>query len=396
MKSGRRGNGEGSIYFLKAQKRWFGVISVGLGRRRTVSAVNRAEVVKKLRALQADFSAGTLPEPNQVTVAAWIDDWIRDFVDRRLRSTTAMVYKLHLGYVKPHIGHLKLTALTPLHIQRLYSELQCGEKALSAYTVARVHARLVTALNKALEMRLIRENPARAAKPPKSKRRPISPLSREQTIAFLEATKGHRLEALFTLALSTGMRQGELFALEWCDVDFENARVSVRGTLVEIKGKFSIHEPKTERSRRQIDIPVTAIEALRRHQKAAEKFGKAGYVFRDTDGGPLRKSNFLRRDFKPALRKAQLPETIHFHDLRHTHATLLLESGINVKVTQERLGHARITTTLDTYSHVTPTMQKEAARAIDAIMKQPTPRGRSRRRPGAGRRQGTAPKHPGT
>ena len=171
---------------------------------------------------------------------------------------------------------------------------------------------------------------------------------------------------MFVLALATGMREGELFALNWRDVDFETAKVTVRGTLVEVGGKLLVNEPKTLRSRRPIDLPTSTLKALLAHRQRSKY--ATGWVFRDTDGGPLRKSNFLRRDFKPLLAKAGLPATLHFHDLRHTHATLLLESGINPKVTQERLGHSRIATTLDTYSHVSPTMQLEAARTIGALL----------------------------
>jgi integrase len=355
---------------------------LGLGRRRTVSAKLLDDARKKLDALKSKIASGTVTEPSRMTVAEWLDSWITDFVEPTRRATTTPMYRSYVAYVKPFIGHLKLQSVTPLIIQKLYTDLQKADPPRSAYTVSRIHARLVTAFKKARELRLIPVNPVIDATPPRAKLRPIAPLSFEQTRAFLEAARGHRLEALFALAISTGMRQGELFALDWRSIDFAKSMVSVRGTLVEVGGKLIVHEPKTDRSRRRIDVPATTMTLLRRHQKATA--GQPDdYVFRDTDGGPLRKSNFVRRDFKPLLEKAGLPADLHFHDLRHTHATLLLASGVNAKVTQERLGHSKISTTLDTYSHITPTMQLEAAKTMDSIMKR-------RRRPRP--RAGTLPK----
>jgi integrase len=314
------------------------------------------------------MASGTATEPSRITVAEWLDTWISDFVEPTRRGTTTAGYKLYVAYVKPLIGHLKLQAVTPLVIQKLYTDLQRADPPRSPYTVSRIHARLVTAFKKARELRIIAVNPVVDADPPRAKRRPIAPLSFEQTRALLGAAKGHRLEALFALAVSTGMRQGELFALDWKSIDFSKSMVSVRGTLVQVDGKLIVHEPKTDRSRRRIDVPATTIALLRRLQKATGGLPDE-WVFTDGDGGPLRKSNFIRRDFKPLLEKAKLPADLHFHDLRHTHATLLLASGVNPKVTQERLGHSKISTTLDTYSHITPTMQLEAAKTMDAIMK---------------------------
>lgn len=180
--------------------------------------------------------------------------------------------------------------------------------------------------------------------------------------------KGDPLEALYVVAVGTGARLGELLALRWEDATLEDASLSIRRTLVDINGKLEIGEPKTTRSRRRIDLPAFVVDALRRHRAriGAHPHPKA-WIFADSKGGPLRKSNVARRSFQPLLKQAGLPR-IRFHDLRHTAASLLLARGVHPKVVQERLGHATIAITLDTYSHVIPSMQKAAAAELDALV----------------------------
>jgi len=182
------------------------------------------------------------------------------------------------------------------------------------------------------------------------------------------------------LAITTGMRQGALLALRWCDVDMEARHLQVRGTLVWLTGHgFSIGQPKTKRSRRRIDLSAEAVAALRRHKATqTEKRLAAGalwegasawpdLVFTNEIGGPLDGRNLAQRSFTRLLQRADLP-IIRFHDLRHTAATLMLLRGINAKVVSERLGHASITITLDRYSHVLMSMQSDAAAALDAAL----------------------------
>jgi integrase len=197
-------------------------------------------------------------------------------------------------------------------------------------------------------------------------------LSPEQARAFLEAAQGDRFAALYTLALSTGMRQGELLALRWGDLDPDRGTAQVRGSLEQ--GTRAIAETKTGGSRRQVILTRAAVEALRRHRKAqAEERLRAvywddrGLVFCTEAGTPLDVRNLVRRSFAPILERAGLPR-IRFHDLRHTAATLLLGQGTHPKVVADLLGHTRIGTTLDLYSHVTPTMQQQAAEAMDAVL----------------------------
>jgi integrase len=193
-------------------------------------------------------------------------------------------------------------------------------------------------------------------------------LSEEQVRLFLSEARRDRLYALYVVALTTGLRQGELFALHWADIDLEAGTITVRHTLQEYGSELTLAEPKTSRSRRSVPISDRVVAALRAHHKQMMIDGNPGpWVFCDTTGGPLRKSNVTRRSFRPLLKRAGLP-LIRFHDLRHTAATLWLIKGVHPKVVQERLGHSSIAITLDTYSHVLPSMQRDAAERLDDLL----------------------------
>ncbi len=200
-------------------------------------------------------------------------------------------------------------------------------------------------------------------------------LSPEQTRALLEAVAGNRLEALYVLAVTTGMRQGELLALKWTDVDVARGSLRVCATLQRTKAEgFVFAPPKTARSRRQVALTQAAVAALRRHRTrqiedrlaVAAAWEDRGLVFCDQLGGPLASTN-VTAAFRKQLSRAGLPR-LRFHDLRHTAATLMLGRGIHPKIASEMLGHATIAITLDLYSHVTPTMQQAAAAELDALL----------------------------
>jgi integrase len=183
-------------------------------------------------------------------------------------------------------------------------------------------------------------------------------LTPEQVRELLDEARKRRLYALYLLAVTTGLRQGELLGLQWSDVDLEDRSIQVRHTLQEYGAELALAEPKTKQSRRRVDLPVFVATELREHRKRMMVEGHPGpWVFCDTAGGPLRKSNLTRRDFRPLLKAAGLP-LIRFHDLRHTAATLLLGQGVHPKIVQERLGHSQIAITLDTYSHVLPSWKR--------------------------------------
>ena len=223
---------------------------------------------------------------------------------------------------------------------------------------------------------LIPRNVTEAVKVPQIKRKEIQALCAEETKRLLEAAREDRFEALYVLAVTTGLRQGELLALKWEDVDLERGVLRVRRTLTRAKGKVSLGEPKTASSRRSVKLTATAAAALREHlsrqleeiDRVGSLYNDAGLVFATEKGTPVNPTNLRKRSFAPLLERSNL-RMIRFQDLRHTCATLLLGRNINPKLVSEMLGHSSTAITLDTYSHVLPDMQDSAARALDGALR---------------------------
>ncbi|HEV2952732.1 MAG TPA: site-specific integrase, partial [Candidatus Dormibacteraeota bacterium] len=220
------------------------------------------------------------------------------------------------------------------------------------------------------------KNVADLVDPPRRATSEIRPLSLTETQTFLAHADSDRFAALYVLAITTGMRQGELLGLHWRDIDLSARVLRVRGSLQRTKKGLGISEPKTSHSRRQVELAAIAVEALRDHQdrQQAERSRWPGawadldLVFPNEIGRPVEAGNLIRRSFWPILDRAGL-RRIRFHDLRHTAATLLLAKSVHPKVVSEMLGHSRIGITLDLYSHVTRTMQREATDAMDDLLK---------------------------
>ena len=352
---------------------WCGRVSAGRRangkhRRIAVYAPTKTEVVEKMARLRLDAGDVGRIDDQLLTIASYMKKWLADAVRPARRAKTHDLYfNINRLHIEPHIGGTRLSKLTPLHVQSLYSSLERDGK--SARLRQLVHSTLRNALGQALRWGLIGRNPCDAVEKPRASRPTMRVLDAKEVAALLKAARGDRLEALYILALSTGLRRGELFGLRWEDVDFEARALLVRRTLVELNGKLDVSEPKTAKGRRRVDLPDAAVSALRAHRKrmlADEDCAASMWIFCDSDGGPLRGSNVARRSFAPLLTAAKLPH-IRFHDLRHTAATLLLAAGVHPKVVQERLGHAQIGMTLDVYSHSLPTMQRDAADKLNNV-----------------------------
>jgi integrase len=271
--------------------------------------------------------------------------------------------RLHL---KPHVGGIRLAKFGKAQVRGLYAAL--AEKGLSAAMQRKVGTTLTIALNQAVNDDLLPGNPALKVKKPKTRKPEMRVLDPDQVSAFLDAARPDRLFALYLTALDSGARPGELFALLWAAIDLEGRALTITKSLEEISGHLRVKETKTAKSRRRIDLSAATAAALAEHRKAMLAEGYiSGPVFCDTPGGYLGLSNLRRDSFVPILERAEL-RPIRLYDLRHTCATLLLLADVPAKVVSERLGHARVTLTLDTYSHVLPTMQKRAADLMGQIL----------------------------
>lgn len=368
----RRGRGEGAIY-QRADGLWAGSCSLGYDdhgkrKRRVVYGATKQEVQEKLRQLQTDHALGRLTDADKFTVADYLTLWLEQTARVKVSPTTYHRYRQHVRlHLIPHVGSVRLNKLTALHVGQLYSAMErAGASASECRKVGKVFKQ---ALRDAVRLRFLMHNPAADVLMPRVIKKEITPLDQEQAVRLLTHAAEDRHHALYVLALDSGMRQGELFGLTWPDIDFGAGSVQVQRSLEEIQGHLRLKETKTGKGRRRIDLTPFTRDALHEHRKRMLAEGrdvKAGAVFCDTEGKWLRKSNFQRRSFKPLLRGAELPD-IRFHDLRHTCATLLLMADVNVKVVSERLGHRSIEITLNTYSHVLPTMQKTAAEKMQGI-----------------------------
>jgi len=373
MRHKRRGNGEGSIY-QRADGTWCATYSVGYSAegkrlRRTVFGETFEKVRAKLTRVLSTRMNRPQYEPSRLKLCEYLERWLEDAARPTVRVTTYASYrgiiKNHLG---PRLGGVVLAKVSPPHIQGMYAEME--RDGLSPRLRQLTHAVLRRSLRQAVLWGMLTWNPCDAVLPPRVARAETVVFSPEEVTRLLAAAAGDRLEALYVLAVTTGMRLGELFALHWPDVDLTKHTVHIRRTLVEVNGKLELAEPKTQKSRRSVYLPEIAVEALRRHRAlmAAEGFADVPWVFCNTQGRPMRRSHFHAYQFKPLLKDAGLP-AIRFHDLRHTSATLLLAAGVHPKVVQERLGHSQINVTLDIYSHVLPSLQLEAAEKLDRILR---------------------------
>jgi integrase len=324
------------------------------------------------------ISTGTFVEPSPLSVNSYLVKWFETAARPRVTEHTFEDYKrLIERYIKPApLGAVRLSDLRPLAIQQLYADMQA--RGLSARTVRYLHAILNSAFKQAVRWGMLSRNPAQLVELPKQTRKEMAALSPDEAARFLKAAAEDRWGVLFAFALATGMRPEEYLGLQWKDVDLERGTVAVRRALIwrARGGRWYFGEPKTARSRRSIPLPATTLRALTEHRrKQAEERLKAGpnyqqhdLVFSTPVGGPLMPHNLKRRHFRLILERAKLPQSFRLYDLRHSCATLLLAAGEHPKVVSERLGHATVTLTLDTYSHVLPTMQEAASQKLEKML----------------------------
>jgi integrase len=353
---GRRPKGSGSIYTRKdgTVVGQYEVDTLNGKKRKYIRGKSKKDVASRLAKAISDRDSGLVFDSGSLTLSGYLDKWLKVIQGTISVGSWKQYETIVRLHIKPALGKLKLDRVTALHVQNLYREkLDFG---LTPRRVIYIHVTLHKALKQAVRWSLIPRNVTDAVEPPKARKKEILPLDQEQVRRLMEAARGNKLEALYVLAVNTGMRQGELLGLQWRDVDLDSGTLRVNRTI--FGGVVS--PPKTARSRRSIKMSRSALVALKAHEKKSE------WVFSTASGKPIDCTNLTKQSWKPLLKEAGLPNK-RFHDLRHTCATLLLTKGVHPKVVQELLGHSSISITLDTYSHVLPNMQEKAVAAMDEI-----------------------------
>jgi integrase len=353
------------------------------GKRRTATATVRGDrkaAERELRRLLRMLDDGSHVDPTRMTVREWLTTWLAAVREEVSPKTHERYSEIVKNFLVPELGALPITKLTPAYIQVAYTKWATEgrrdgkEGGLSPRTRRHIHRIFNCALARAVEQQVLARNPGDAFRKrlPKVERREMVTLSPEQSARLLEGIKHTRFYWPVLLALSTGMRRGETLALRWKNVDLERGTLRVVESLEQTKSGIRFKAPKTDRAR-VVTLPAFATEALRRHKREhAEELLMLGMrqtgenlVCGRADGLPLQPQTLTHHFTRLIGRMKDLPR-VRFHDLRHSHATQLLLDGIHPKIAQERLGHASITTTLDLYSHVTDTMQNDAATRLDA------------------------------
>jgi integrase len=339
---------------------------------------NREQAQAELNRLIASKSEESRRDNSKTTVNQLFDQWFETVAQNRYSHLTFKNYQWTIANdVRSIIGEVWLSELQPKHIQSVLSKM--AARGTSSNTRRRLYCVISTALDSAVAWGLLETNPITRVERPRREVKEMHALTQDEVRRFLAVTERGFYAEYFRTAVVTGMRPGELAGLRWPDVDCKECTISVQRSLL-WKGKFDegwmLVPPKTERGRRQITISkslASSLAALKRRQKrvkraAGDQYQDHGLIFADREGNPLYPDPFIKQVFKPALKRAGLPKTIRLYDLRHTSATLLLKAGEHIKVVSERLGHSNVAITLETYAHVLPGMQRDAANKMEDLL----------------------------
>lgn len=341
--------------------------------RKRVYGRTRAEVFEKLAELQRLSRRGLPAISSGVTVGSFLHEWLTTVAKNSVRPSTYRSYEMYVrSHLVPALGAKRLTRLSPTDVRMLVRAKE--DEGLSAATVKQIHAILRAALQHAMREDLVARNVAKlvvvaSARPPE-----VVPLTIEEARSLLRAAEGSRLYALWSVALVIGLRRGEALGLRWCDVDLERGELRVTQTLQRLDGRLMFVPPKSERSRRRVPLPAVALRALQDHRVQAvreaslrqETVEPDELVFTSTTGTPLEPRN-VNRVFSELVRSAGLRH-VRLHDLRHTCASLLLAQGVSPRVVMDTLGHSAIAVTMNTYGHVMPLMQRDAADRMNELL----------------------------
>lgn len=370
----KRGANEGTIVQRK-DGRWTAAVSVGGRRRKWFYGSSREEVHRKLTAALHSLNTTGLADAHGLTLGEFLHQWLHEVVEPSVRRWTFHGYEVHIRrHIEPVLGRVAIERLEPVHVQSLINRKL--KEGLSPKTVRYIRGTLRTALNQAVRWGLVARNAAALVDGPRVPTYEIQPFTPEEARRFLEAAKGHRLEALYAVALTLGLRQGEALGLRWQDVDLKLGYLRVTRQLQRFDGVFQLVEPKTNRSRRTVVMPPSITTILIEHQArqmqektvAQGNWKEWGLVFTRPDGYPL-DGTVVTHQFHRFLDQAGLQQR-RFHDLRHSCATLLLAQGVSPRVVMEILGHSQIALTMNTYTHVVPDLRRDAAIRMESLIQQ--------------------------
>jgi len=378
----RRANGEGSIRKRK-DGRWEGRFTAAYdpetGKQifKNVLGKTQAEVKEKLKKAMEEAQGLDVIRSGQYTVAEWIRLWFETYSKPSLREASAENYRNYIeNHIIPHIGEIKLNKLTPLDIQRMYNETKTSGRvqrykdmkdlSVSNRLVRGMHMVLHGCLDQAVREGLLTKNPTNDCKIPKLEKKEMKVIPPEQVGAYLKEAENHGVLPMFYLELTSGLRRGELLALLWTDLDIQNRTISVSRQVNAFKGELKVSRPKTENSIRTIVIPQKTVDLLIEEH---EKHPNNPYMFPSPVTGGMYHPDAVGRIHKKILKRAGIQD-IRFHDLRHTFATLAINSGADIKTLSGMLGHYSAGFTLDTYTHATRKMQMEAADKLGAFVEQ--------------------------
>lgn len=376
MPKRRRGHGEGAIYQRESDGLWCTSIDLGIingkRKRKVIYGKTRKEVAEKLKALHREQAAGANIAPDQYTVEQFLNRWLDEVICNREPRTQTSYRSVVQRHIVPAIGHHKLQKLLPEHVQAMANALRDkapgpNRRKLGPRSIEYVCLVLSRALNQAKRWGYVTRNVVNDIDLPRVRRPKVKPATEQQARALLDAVKGHRLEALYWVALFLGLRRGEVLGLRLSDLNLETMTLTVEGSLQRVGKHLVRSQTKTESSQRTLPIPRPLARVLRAHLERLEQerlapesdWEEHGYLFPSERGTPLEPTSLLRH-FKAALKRAGLPEGTRFHDLRHWCASLLISYNVHPKAIQEILGHANITTTLNIYGHLLPNVLRDA------------------------------------